>query len=151
MAADDRGLVHGGFIFGMADYAAMVAVNDPLVVLGSAETKFLKPVQVGDTVEAVARVQSESGKKRIVAKRLCSPAHLPVLFLKNTCWIDWHDLCAFYRLLTRSGKCRNVLLVRSLGEFLDLRIINWLVARAEHARSPQTRGLRLAMGCSWDH
>ncbi len=67
MAADDRGLVHGGFIFGMADYAAMVAVNDPLVVLGSAETKFLKPVQVGDTVEAVARVQSESGKKRIVA------------------------------------------------------------------------------------
>ena len=33
MAADDRGLVHGGFVFGLADYAAMLAVNDPLVVL----------------------------------------------------------------------------------------------------------------------
>ena len=29
MAADDRGLVHGSFTFGLADYAAMLAVNDP--------------------------------------------------------------------------------------------------------------------------
>ena len=29
MAADDQGLVHGGFVFGLADYAAMLAVNDP--------------------------------------------------------------------------------------------------------------------------
>jgi hypothetical protein len=33
MAADDRGLVHGGFVFGAADYAAMLAVNHPNVVL----------------------------------------------------------------------------------------------------------------------
>jgi len=50
MAADTRGLVHGGFVFGAADLAAMVAVNDPLVVLGAAETRFLAPVQVGQTV-----------------------------------------------------------------------------------------------------
>ncbi|HKL82437.1 MAG TPA: thioesterase, partial [Desulfobacter sp.] len=44
MAADDSGLVHGGFIFGLADYAAMLAVNHPNVVLGGADVKFLKPV-----------------------------------------------------------------------------------------------------------
>ena len=44
MAVDSLGLVHGGFIFGVADYAAMLAVNHPHVVLGGAEVKFLKPV-----------------------------------------------------------------------------------------------------------
>ena len=37
MKVDNRGLIHGGFIFGVADYAAMLAVNHPNVVLGSAE------------------------------------------------------------------------------------------------------------------
>ncbi|MBF0527471.1 MAG: thioesterase, partial [Deltaproteobacteria bacterium] len=31
MAVDGSGLVHGGFIFGLADYAAMIAVNHPYV------------------------------------------------------------------------------------------------------------------------
>jgi uncharacterized protein (TIGR00369 family) len=66
MAVDTAGLVHGGFVFGLADHAAMVAVNDPNVVLGAAEVKFLKPVAVGETVTAEARVVTESGKKRIV-------------------------------------------------------------------------------------
>jgi acyl-coenzyme A thioesterase PaaI-like protein len=48
MAVDDRGLVHGGFVFGLADHAAMLAVNDPNVVLGAASTRFLKPVRVGE-------------------------------------------------------------------------------------------------------
>ena len=66
MAADDRGLVHGGFTFGLADYAAMVAVNDPHVVLGAAATKFLAPVTVGQEMTARAGVVSEDGKKRVV-------------------------------------------------------------------------------------
>ena len=66
MAADDRGLVHGGFVFGMADYAAMLAVNDPNVVLGSSEMRFLKPIRVGETITARAAVKEESGRKRIV-------------------------------------------------------------------------------------
>lgn len=66
MAADDRGLVHGGFVFGLADYAAMVAVNDPNVVLGAAETRFVAPVRVGERVVAVARVGTASGRKRLV-------------------------------------------------------------------------------------
>ena len=63
MAADERGLVHGGFVFGLADYAAMLAVNHPNVVLGSAETRFLKPVTVGETLLARASVLETSGRK----------------------------------------------------------------------------------------
>lgn len=66
MAADERGLVHGGFVFGAADYAAMLAVNDPNVVLGSAQTRFLAPVRVGETVVAQATIAEEEGKKRVV-------------------------------------------------------------------------------------
>jgi len=67
MSADVSGLVHGGFIFGLADYAAMIAVNHPNVVLGAADVKFLKPVKAGDTVLADARVQEIQGKKHWVA------------------------------------------------------------------------------------
>ena len=63
MAADEKGLVHGGFIFGAADYAAMIAVNHPHVVLGASDVKFLKPVRVGETITANARVQEVKGKK----------------------------------------------------------------------------------------
>ncbi len=66
MTADDRGLVHGGFVFGLADYAAMLAVNDPNVVLGGADTRFLKPVARGDVVQAEARVVASRKRKRTV-------------------------------------------------------------------------------------
>lgn len=67
MCADERGLVHGSFAFGLADYAAMLAVNDPNVVLGSADVRFLAPVTEGETLLARAQVDSESGRKRIVS------------------------------------------------------------------------------------
>ncbi|MDY0190372.1 MAG: hotdog domain-containing protein [Desulfuromonas sp.] len=63
MVADEYGLVHGGFIFGLADYAAMLAVNKPTVVLGSADSKFLAPVKLGDVVQAKAIMVEETGKK----------------------------------------------------------------------------------------
>ncbi len=63
MAADEQGLVHGGFVFGAADYAAMIAVNHPHVVLGASDVKFLKPVRVGETVMAQAQVREVRGKK----------------------------------------------------------------------------------------
>ena len=66
MAADDRGLVHGGFVFGLADYVAMLAVNDPNVVLGSAEVRFVAPVVVGEEVVATAAVLEAAGKKRVL-------------------------------------------------------------------------------------
>lgn len=67
MAVDTSGLVHGGFIFGLADYAAMIAVNEPFVVLGGAEVKFLKPIRVGDIVTAEATVTERKGKKHTVS------------------------------------------------------------------------------------
>ncbi len=66
MAVDDRGLVHGGFVFGQADYAAMLAVNDPNVVLGGAEVRFLAPVAVGQTVDTTARRVEVKGRKHRV-------------------------------------------------------------------------------------
>ena len=66
MAVDDHKLVHGGFIFGAADFAAMAAVNDPNVVLGSAEVKFLKPSKSGDSVILKAKVTEVGGKRRRV-------------------------------------------------------------------------------------
>jgi len=69
MVADDLGLIHGGFLFGAADYAAMAAVNDPYVVLGAAETRFLAPVRKGQSVRFIARVVEEKGKKRSVEVR----------------------------------------------------------------------------------
>ncbi|MCP4713976.1 MAG: thioesterase [Deltaproteobacteria bacterium] len=66
MAADDTGLVHGGFIFGLADYAAMLAVNHPNVVLGAAEVKFMKPVAVGERVVAEADIERRKDGKATV-------------------------------------------------------------------------------------
>lgn len=43
MAADARGLVHGGFTFGLADDAAMRAVNEPTVVLATPRRSFSAP------------------------------------------------------------------------------------------------------------
>jgi acyl-coenzyme A thioesterase PaaI-like protein len=63
MRADKEGLVHGGFCFGAADFAAMVAVNDPFVVLAKSEVKFLAPVRVGEIVEFEARVIEDDGRK----------------------------------------------------------------------------------------
>jgi len=66
MAVDTHGLVHGGFVFGLADYAAMLAVNDPFVVLGAAQTRFLAPVAVGERVVARAVRERSEGRKHTV-------------------------------------------------------------------------------------
>lgn len=66
MAADGSGLVHGGFIFGLADYAAMLSVNHPNVVLGGAETRFLKPSRVGDVLLAKAKDETPQERKHSV-------------------------------------------------------------------------------------
>ena len=66
MAVDESGLVHGGFVFGLADHAAMIAVNHPNVVLGAAEVRFQLPVRTGDTLMAEARVVLSEGKKQMV-------------------------------------------------------------------------------------
>jgi len=86
MIVDDTGLVHGGFIFGLADHAAMIAVNHPNVVLGAASVKFLKPVALSEEVVAEARVTETSGKKRIVAVQV-QRGDTPVFEGVFTCFV----------------------------------------------------------------
>jgi acyl-coenzyme A thioesterase PaaI-like protein len=66
MAADHEGLVHGGFIFGAADFAAMCAVNEPNVVLAGSECRFLAPSRVGDVIDFEARIIESEGPKAVV-------------------------------------------------------------------------------------
>ena len=66
MAADEHGLVHGGFVFGLADHATMLAVNQPNVVLVQAEVRFVAPVAVGDRMVAEARVPEGAGTRPVV-------------------------------------------------------------------------------------
>ena len=67
MSVDASGLIHGGFIFAAADYAAMLAVNEPNVVLSSAQTRFLRPSQIGDTLQFIAHIERSDGRKHAVA------------------------------------------------------------------------------------
>ena len=66
MRADAHGLVHGGFCFSAADFAAMAAVNDPSVVLAKSESKFLAPVRVGEVVVFEAKVIAREGRRYTV-------------------------------------------------------------------------------------
>ena len=66
MVADDVGLIHGGFIFSAADYAAMLAVNEKNVVLVGSDCQFLSPVKFHDEVNFVAKVRHKDGRKRNV-------------------------------------------------------------------------------------
>ena len=67
MAVDERGLVHGGFLFGLADHAAMLAVNHPNVVLGRGEMKFLQPVVVGELTTQTRLVTADPGVAAVAA------------------------------------------------------------------------------------
>ncbi len=66
MIVDAEGLVHGGFVFGAADHAAMLAVDHPNVVLGAADVRFVAPVRLGDEVRATAKLVDAKGKKRVL-------------------------------------------------------------------------------------
>jgi uncharacterized protein (TIGR00369 family) len=66
MIVNEHGLVHGGFTFGLADYAAMLAINDPNVVIVGANVNFVAPVKRGDVMMAEATVAEARKRKRVV-------------------------------------------------------------------------------------
>ena len=76
MTVDNSGLIHGGFTFGLADYAAMIAVNEPYVVLASARVRFTRPVRVGEELMAEARVIQVEGRKRNVEVKVSSSSNV---------------------------------------------------------------------------
>ncbi len=94
MAVDEHGLVHGGFVFGAADYAAMLAVNDPNVVLGAASVRFLAPLRAGEQIRAFAKVVEESGRKREVEVEVVRAGNGEAVFRGTfTCFVlDRHVL-----------------------------------------------------------
>ena len=69
MLADDVGLIHSGFIFSAADYAAMLAVNEKNVILVASDCQFLSPVKFHDEVNFIAKVRHKEGRKRNVNVR----------------------------------------------------------------------------------
>ncbi|MDY0117901.1 MAG: PaaI family thioesterase [Sulfurimonadaceae bacterium] len=66
MVADSEGMIHGGFVFGAADFAAMACVNERNVVLVGSDCQFLAPVKIGNEINFVARVRHKEGRKRNV-------------------------------------------------------------------------------------
>ena len=86
MRADVRDLVHGGFVFGLADYAAMLAINEPHVVLGAAEVRLLAPVVVGERLRATAQLARVEGKKHFVEVEVLRGAD-PVLRGSFVCFV----------------------------------------------------------------
>ncbi len=66
MIADEKGLIHGGFIFSAADFTAMAAVNEPFVVLAKSECKFLAPVKEADEVIFEGTVITENATRATV-------------------------------------------------------------------------------------
>ncbi|MCX7678454.1 MAG: thioesterase [Spirochaetes bacterium] len=66
MKVDEKGLVHGGFVFGLADHAAMIAVNHPNVVLAGADVRFHLPIKINEEIVARAEVVEEHNNKRTV-------------------------------------------------------------------------------------
>ncbi len=92
MAVDDRGLVHGGFIFGLADLAAMAAINDPNVVLGAAEVRFLAPVRVGQVVVASAEAGGVGKKRAVEVRAKLADEDLEVFIGRFTCFVLDHHV-----------------------------------------------------------
>ncbi|SFS30007.1 hotdog domain-containing protein [Lutibacter maritimus] len=80
MVVDSLGLSHGGFTFGLADYAAMVLINHPNVVLGKAEVKFVKPTVVGDVLTATASYKEKINDVKTVVSVLVFNKKQEVVF-----------------------------------------------------------------------
>ncbi|MFK5882137.1 MAG: PaaI family thioesterase [Sulfurospirillum sp.] len=66
MSVDTLGLIHSGFIFGAAEYAAVSAINEENLVIISSKTKFLAPAKNGDLIEFDAKAKFEDSRKREV-------------------------------------------------------------------------------------
>ncbi len=72
MKVDNSGLVHGGFIFGLADHAAMLSINHPNVVLYKASCTFLKPSVKGDILIADAEIiEKNKNRYKVLVKVKC--------------------------------------------------------------------------------
>lgn len=66
MIVDKKGLIHSGFIFSSANFAAVAAINKPNVVLAVSRCNFLSPLKVEDEVIFEATAIHNTTRKRDV-------------------------------------------------------------------------------------
>lgn len=63
MALTKARIAHEHYLFAQANSLAIALVDAPIVLTGSVELKFLRPVQLGDVVVAVGKVQKRKRNK----------------------------------------------------------------------------------------
>jgi acyl-CoA thioesterase len=66
MHADMENLVHSGYIGSSAEYAALIAVNEPNAMIYSVSSQYFACARVGDDVSYKATVKHSEGRKRDV-------------------------------------------------------------------------------------
>lgn len=66
MAMDESKMIHAGFVFNSASFAAMAAINKKYSVLIAADVKFLAPIELGHEVIFKAEAIQSDTKKREV-------------------------------------------------------------------------------------
>ncbi|MCV6607358.1 MAG: PaaI family thioesterase [Campylobacterales bacterium] len=66
MVLDEKGLIHSGFIFSSANYAATAAVNSPYSILAVSKVNFLAPLALNDVVIFKAKAMQTESRKRVV-------------------------------------------------------------------------------------
>lgn len=66
MTTDNEGLVHSGFVFSAASYAALASINETHSIMIGAKIHFYAPTKVGEMVEFDARAHFGESKKREV-------------------------------------------------------------------------------------
>ncbi|MGH1601023.1 PaaI family thioesterase [Campylobacter majalis] len=64
MVCDDDGLIHSGFVFSAANYAALASINEQYCVTINARINFLGAIRLGDVVEFEAQAYFDDSRKR---------------------------------------------------------------------------------------
>lgn len=63
MISDESNLIHSGFIFNVANYAAMCLVNQPNALTIKSEVQFLAPIEFEQEMLFIATINQSNNKK----------------------------------------------------------------------------------------
>lgn len=63
MISDENDIVHSGFIFNAASYAAMCLVNQPYSLIIKSEVQFLAPLEFGQEMTFIATIRHSNNKQ----------------------------------------------------------------------------------------
>ncbi len=66
MVVDQKGLIHSGFIFSSANYAAIAAINHQNAILAVSKANFLAPAALNDVITFRAKAMQTEARKRVV-------------------------------------------------------------------------------------